>query len=879
MAPPEGPNDRRETDSTFADRGSPFAACTIVSKNYLSLARLWSASVQKHHPGARTFVLIVDRIDGAFDPAGESFEVIEVESLGIPDFPDLAFKYNILELNTAVKPFFLEYLFQRKSLERIVYFDPDTVLFGPIDLALGMLEDNDIVVVPHILFPQKRDGRRPDETDFLISGAYNLGFLALRKTEETFSFLRWWKERLTDLCFSAPERGLFTDQKWIDLVPSVFSRVGILKDRGYNVAYWNIHERMDLAERDGVFGFPECPLTFFHFSGIDFDNPRRISRYQNRFRFSSLPEAYRKLFSRYVEENCSAGFHEIRRFPYAFGEFDDGVGIPPYLRMLYAGQGTDRRRWEDPFSTGGEDSFRDWLLAPNEFGSEIPRLLHSIYESRGDVRDQIPNGERQNAKRLLAWAIARTPSEYKLGKFFIRHFQDILDGIEAKEARARIARAELESRPDPYFGEPQGWDKRALQQILSPTLYRQVRKQAWTVRGKLRGAPATVEIGAESAPAFDPALPRGVNLFGYFDTESGVGEIARSMASMLRDAGISHNLINLGQHWLRRNDRRFRRFATTNPYAMNLFMVNADQVPHLLGRIGGEAVRGRINVGYWFWEISTFPRCYEVSFEPFDEIWVASEFCREAISASSPIPVVRVPPGFEFESPRGELSRASVGIKPNEFVFLYVFDVASSVSRKNPAGLIRAFRSAFPNPSAVRLILKIINSTPRRLSALERLTRGIPVEILSEYLDRSEMFDLLDAADCYVSLHRSEGLGLTLLESMALGKPVIATGYSGNADFLHADVGFPVGYELVSLKRTIGPYEKGAVWAEPDLEEAARWMRFVRENPAEAARVGAAAREKIRGTWSIAASIARLRERIDMLVPDRDVGAVRRSCP
>jgi glycosyltransferase involved in cell wall biosynthesis len=199
-------------------------------------------------------------------------------------------------------------------------------------------------------------------------------------------------------------------------------------------------------------------------------------------------------------------------------------------------------------------------------------------------------------------------------------------------------------------------------------------------------------------------------------------------------------------------------------------------------------------------------------------------------------------------------------------VFLYVFDSLSFVARKNPAGLIRAFRTAFPHPSNERLVLKTINSTARRAASLERLAAGSPVDVLGEYLDRDDLLELVAASDCYVSLHRSEGLSLTLLESMALGKPAIATNYSGNEDFLRPGVGFPVGYTLVPLRRTIGPYEKGALWAEPDVEEAARWMRWVRDNPREAARVGEAAREEVRRSWSVRAASRGLRERLDRLL-------------
>jgi glycosyltransferase involved in cell wall biosynthesis len=490
------------------------------------------------------------------------------------------------------------------------------------------------------------------------------------------------------------------------------------------------------------------------------------------------------------------------------------------------------------------------------------------------VRAAIPGGERANAKSLLAWAIRSTPKEYKLGDFFVDQFQRLHDEIEAEERRAREEREAREREAarlkiDPYYDEPRIAGKRALQRILTRPVYRWLRKLIWQYPFWKTAASAALPpepVRAARATVVDPGLPRGVNLFGYFDTESGVGEIARSMASMLEAAGIPRALVNVGQRWLRRRDRRIQGFATSNPYAMNLFMINADQAPHVLGQVGEEARRGRVNVGYWFWELSTFPTVYTGSFDYFQEVWVASKFCLEAISACSPIPVVRVPPGFDFENPPGRHPRSSFGIRDRDFVFLYIFDSASSVARKNPAGLIHSFRAAFPEAGSERLFLKTINSTPQRDMALARLARSSRVDVLSDYMDRSELLDLLSAADCYVSLHRSEGLGLTLLESMALGKPVIATDYSGSADFLRAGVGFPVPYRLVPLLRTIGPYEKGRVWAEPDLREAARLMKFVRENPAEVAAVAAAARAEARTAWSVPGASRIMAREVDRLL-------------
>lgn len=900
---------------------APLAACTIISKNYLSLARVWSESFLRHHPGARTFVLIVDRIEGKFDRSKEAFEVIEVEELEIPSFEDLAFKYSILELNTAVKPFLMEFLFKNRGVEQLVYLDPDTFVYSPLTKVSEELAQARILLVPHILMPLKDDGKRPSETDFLISGTYNLGFIALRRHPTTFEFLSWWKERLSNSCYSAPERGLFTDQKWVDLVPSIFPGVSILKDRGYNVAYWNLHERRDLTDENGRYGYSETPLTFFHFSGLEFDRPERISKYQSRHRLAQLGPAYQRIFREYIAEVREAGLERTVSWSYAFGSFDDGIPITPLFRSLYADEGENRKRWSNPFDTkaGG---FRDWVREPVNPGSSIPRFLFDIYLRRKDLQEAFPNALDGEAARLLDWAVGRLGIEHGIDEFFLNDLRVSLSQIPEARTPAdssafrvplvspapadhRPQRMDLETRAA-YSGNPRSGLMRLIQILVGRGRFRKYRYRLWQFRlwreeGQTLeddGSAATFPkklgealLGSVNYRALrrvlwqsremlpsDPreasgrvtegkppeALPFGVNVFGYFDTESGIGEVARSFAAMLDHAAIPHALINVPQKWLRRGDRRITEFSRTNPYSHNLLMANADQAPAVIEELGRSRFEGRFNIGYWFWEVSRFPDRYRDSFSSFDEIWVASDFCLDAVAASSPIPVVKIAPGFRFERPGGR-TRESFGISEGEFVFLYVFDSASNLHRKNPAGLLRAFRLAFPSPGRERLILKTTNAAPEKLRALRRLAGHARVEFLTEYLDREELLDLLAAADCYVSLHRSEGFGLTLLESMSFGKPVIATDYSGNRDFLNSANGFPVGCDEIRLRRDYGPYEKGSVWAEPDLAQAVWFLRRVAAEPASTVQTGARARSAVKDLWSVEAAAEKMKARLNHL--------------
>ena len=325
-------------------------ACTIVSKNYLSYARVLARSFLDHHPGGRFFVLLVDRLDGYFDPAEEPFELIELEALGnLPDVKALLFKYTVLEANTAVKPFLLEHLFEQEGLQRLIYLDPDILVLRPLDILSDVLDRHPIALTPHLTAPIE-DDRHPDELAILRSGTYNLGFIGLAKRDPVDRFLTWWQRRVIERCVVRVEEGLFVDQKWIDLVPGFYPEVGIIHHPGYNVAYWNLHcRRVEIGDQVRVNGEP---LAFFHFSGVEPDRPESVSRHQNRFRLGDLGDL-RQLFERYVGLLRDAGMAETRRWPYAFASFDNGVAIPNLVREQYLSLGEGRSRFGDPFTTGG----------------------------------------------------------------------------------------------------------------------------------------------------------------------------------------------------------------------------------------------------------------------------------------------------------------------------------------------------------------------------------------------------------------------------------------------------------------------------------------------------------------------------------------------
>jgi glycosyltransferase involved in cell wall biosynthesis len=308
-----------------------------------------------------------------------------------------------------------------------------------------------------------------------------------------------------------------------------------------------------------------------------------------------------------------------------------------------------------------------------------------------------------------------------------------------------------------------------------------------------------------------------------------------------------------------------------NPYPVNLIHVNAEALPWFVQARGAAFFRGKYNVGYWLWELPDLPEAFHGSFSYLDEVWVSSSYNLEAVSRVAPVPVVKVPLALPAEGlPTRAVGREHFGLHDGQRVFLFMCDAHSILERKNPRAVIRAFKRAFPQEPDVRLVLKLAHATRPVQQALLDEAADPRVLVIDRVFDRDEVNALIAACDCYVSLHRSEGFGLTMAEAMALGKPVIATAWSANLDFMNAGNSLLVRYELVRLQRDYPPYPRGGLWAEPDVGHASELMRAVFEDPHHARRLGQQAREDVMAYLSPEAMGARIRERLSLIGRDLD---------
>ncbi|HEY1014642.1 MAG TPA: glycosyltransferase family 4 protein, partial [Herpetosiphonaceae bacterium] len=843
----------------------PTVVCTIVAKNYVAAARTLMRSIQELRADLLCVALLVDTPDGYIDAAQEPFALIQADELAIPRWRHFAMKYDIMELSTAVKPFFLAALFERFAARKVIYFDPDILVTGSLDQLLELLDDHQIILTPHILEPLD-DDRAPGELDFLRVGTYNLGFLALARSPAADALLAWWQRKLYHDCTCEIERGLFVDQHWMDLAPSLFAGVHVLRDPGYNVAYWNMKTR---ELRAGAAGYlvNGRPLIFMHFSGFRVDDPGSVSIHQNRFVLGDLSESYQACFADYRRRLIDNGYHATRNWPYAYGAFSDGLAVTPPLRACLRERDRDGERWPDPSELGAA-SFRAWAAAPED-GALSPYAL-ALHQLHPYLQRAFPDPRGRDHDDYAGWLVAQRGSSDLFADAYIQPIAAAL--AKRPVPRAAPDRAGLWrriARTIAYY--------RAYPTEVAPHL--PIDPLAWSpefytgpggLYGRLRGLlrrygllkrakrlighrrimtarfffsrqppPGVAPMSAPAGPARSAALPAapgrsaadGLNLVGYLYSETGVGQAARNVAAALIGAGQPLAALPLtAQDRSRQQARELGDLPQGMPYAISLFHVNADMTFPVREQLGPAAYEGRYNIACWFWELATFPRRWHSCFEPYDEIWAASRFIQQALLAHTDKPVIYMPPPIAVELPEPG-SRADVGLPEDACLYLFIFDALSVIERKNPWAVIEAFKQAFPprERARARLVLKAGNlaHAPAEGARLRAALAEIDGILIDGYLSRREVNALIHHCDAYVSLHRSEGYGLTIAEAMALGKPVIATAYSGNLDLMAPEHSYLVPYRLVELPRDYPPYEAGMLWAEPHIGAAAEHFRAV----------------------------------------------------
>lgn len=863
-------------------------------------------SVSEHHPEWERFVVVLDApiTEHAYkDEDHERYRVLGVDDLKLPEASKFLFRYTILEANTAVKPWAFKLLSKEWGYEHSVYLDPDIRLYRSLSLVEEELQHGcSMVLTPHLTSPIT-DQKRPSETDILRSGAYNLGFAAIGPWEKSASIIEWWQDHLEYDCVVDPDNGLFVDQKWMDLAPGLFDGVSILTHKGYNTAYWNLHDRK-LRKQQNRWWCENELLHFFHFSGVDVAKPAAFSKHQNRYTLNDLGDG-KDLVVEYCKEVEANGYESLSPIPYGFGHYHSGGVIPDVTRNLYK----QDPRFQD---SCGDDPFNQNIAFLNgsdadSEGLKLTRLMRRIWEERADLQTAFPKPSSDNLVGFASWFVTDGRVQFQLTDNVVlpvktalaslksshsppvEHIDGQLNKLFLLEDSAFVKQAYLSilgRAPDKHGREHfvanlrkgrLSREKVAL--ILANSKEAQARRSVlaqrlrypliwWLpdpIRPVFRKVKTSTEIGNESIPTGDSekwlstaskqSLPFGLNVAGYAKAQHSIGQSARLCVKGVKAADIPFTVYEVQSRFGAKcaDDSLDAYIEQHNPYRMNLVHVNADQFPSVRAELPEAFWDSRINIGYWAWELPLFPDRFAECAQGLDEIWVPSTFVADAIGRSVQCPVIAMPHPIAPDTPSSK-GRSEFGISTDSFTFLFHFDFNSIFERKNPIAVINAFKTAFPDARRkVELVIKTQNGEQNG-DALELLSEHIEADyrviVIDETFSQQDMAALAGVCDTFVSLHRSEGFGLGLAESMALRKPVIGTGWSGNMDFMAAGNSCLVEYDLVQLDEDYGPYEKGQYWAEPSVEHAAWYMNKLVDDSQFTAELGKKAEASIRLTNS-----------------------------
>jgi glycosyltransferase involved in cell wall biosynthesis len=360
----------------------------------------------------------------------------------------------------------------------------------------------------------------------------------------------------------------------------------------------------------------------------------------------------------------------------------------------------------------------------------------------------------------------------------------------------------------------------------------------------------------------------GVNLIAPVEYLNGLGKSARGYASSLAGAGISLNVVRWRRGFSHLRQGRVN-YPTADLQAINLIHLNFDMLTRWQS-LDAEPLESivtpnRWNVAIVYWELASLQPEWADVVHRFDEIWCASSFMAESVRAASARPVRVVRPAVELQSSPRKRGRRDFGLPDNRFIFCYVADAGGAIGRKNPGALVGAYLEEFAPQDGACCLVKIRNCDQKHACIREiRSTaeRRADVVLMDRSLTDDEMTDLYALIDCYVSPHRSEGLGLTILEAMHAKKPVIATSYGGPTDFVNLETALPVDYRLVEVGDNNYPYQRHYIWADPLPDSLRAAMRWAFANPQSGKALGLRGYAKVQDMFSRDRTAREMRDEI-----------------
>lgn len=777
--------------------------CTIIAHNYLAHARVLAESFRTWHPEGKCVVLVIDEHDGHLRDDDEPFTLVTPAELPFADdeFADLTTRYDVLELSTAVKPWLLRHMLEHHDAGHGIAY------FDPDIWIHSRMEELEAALAEHpvVLTPHITE---PMPRDGMLPNEQAL----LVAGTYNLGFIGLAASAQTDALLDWWAERLRTDCV-------VAPAEGLFVDQRW------IDFVPGLIPEAEILRDPAYNIAYWNASTRDLRWDDAGGRYTVNgaplrfFHFSGFSPDRPQEFSKHQNRIRLADRPDLQRICAEYADALRGAGfetvrsLPYELDVLPSGLRIDRTM----------------------------RLLYRRARDEGELR-HVPGGPEGEAE-FVAWLLEPAPEANAISRYLYALWTQRED---LRQTFPHVGSSDLD----------------------------EFRRWCWTEGRALIPEPllppgGVPEPAVGAVPDLPPpaARPFGANVVGYLRAELGVAEIARQLIGGLDVAGVPVHPIALqvessrqGHHYVASDD------VSSGPFAMNIVCVNADMLPSFAASAGERFFGGRRTVGVWWWEVATIPPSFAEAFKHVDEVWVGSQFIADALSAVAPVPVLRMPLALDW--PAAAAFQPGEHGWPDAFTFLYSYDYNSVFARKNPLGVVEAYRRAFGPDDGAALVLKSINHArhPDLHAQVVAAAADRPdILVMDAYLPVADKDRLMASCDCYVSLHRSEGFGLTMAEAMHYGKPVIATGYSGNVDFVNDRTGWLVDYDLVEVGAGAEPYPAEAQWAEPDLDAAARAMRAAFDDPEEATRRGDQGARELRERYSPAAAGEAMSDRLEAL--------------
>ena len=332
-------------------------------------------SFLKHHPSAHVFVCLVDRPNTGAKSIDLPASVLYADELALPAGRRFLFKYPAFELCCALKPYVMSYLMNRFTISHLLYLDSDILVTAPFwDDLQKSWADHAILLTPHwVGLPL--DLPVEFQRSVVQHGMYNGGFVAIKQGPDTRRFLDCWANLLESQCTFDPMNNIYVDQRWLDLLAASSSAVGVLRDPGVNVGYWNLYERRLCEDKTSGWSVDDKPLKFFHFSGFDRD---RVTT-----KVDCSHEAAAALGRYYGILLDAAGEQEFGQLPYGWNLYCDGTPIPPEHRDLILGSHPELKHIENPFDL--PTMLQDWKTIQRLVRSTPPVRISQRYRDSQKV--------------------------------------------------------------------------------------------------------------------------------------------------------------------------------------------------------------------------------------------------------------------------------------------------------------------------------------------------------------------------------------------------------------------------------------------------------------------------------------------------------------